>query len=261
MYKIGFIGSGNMAEALLKGLLCLKPQILMSDPKTDRLAELQKKYHVSVTTDNNEVVAFSDIVILAVKPQMATEVVTALNSKSNEPLYISILAGVTTRTLEKIFQRNVRLIRAMPNTPALVMKGLTLLSRGSFASDEDMRLAEELFRCAGSIITLNENLIDAATGISGCGPAYFYLIMEALGDAGVKAGLGRDDALVLAAQTALGAAQMVLETGKHPAVLKDMVTSPGGATIEAVKVLEEKGVRGAVLCAVEAAIKRTKEMA
>ncbi len=264
MFNIGFIGAGNMAEALLKGILSDGSyggaQIIMSDPRESRLAELNKKYGVAVTVNNDEVAASSETVILAVKPQVASQVLGALKSGANEPLYISILAGLTTLKLEKMFPGKVRLVRAMPNTPALVMKGSTALCRGSFATDGDMVLAEGVFRRAGGVITLRENLMDAAMGISGCGPAYFYMIIEALSDAGVRAGLSREDAVTLAAQTALGSAHMVLETDMHPAALKDMVTSPGGTTIEAVKVLEERGVRAAMISAVEAAIRRSKEL-
>lgn len=249
-----------MAEALLKGMLRHTHNIIMSDPRKDRLEELNKKYGVSVTDNNDEVAASSEVVIFAVKPQ-AAQLLGALNPGTAEPLYISILAGVATVTLEKIFgEKKIRLVRAMPNTPAFVMKGITLLCRGSYASGDDIRLAGEIFGYAGSVITINEGLIDAATGVSGCGPAYFYIIMEALADAGVRAGLKREDALLLAAHTASGAAQMVLETGLHPAALKDMVTSPGGATIEAVKTLEDKGIRGIMMDAVDAAVKRTQKL-
>jgi pyrroline-5-carboxylate reductase len=187
-------------------------------------------------------------------------VLQKLKIPSPAPLFISIMAGVSTYKLESYLPAQARVIRTMPNAPALIRKGCTAICGGKYATDKDIDEAKKIFDCVGSAIKVKEELMDAVVGISGSGPAYFYMIIEALGDAGVKVGLSREQALSLAANTAFGAAAMVLETQKHPAMLKDMVTSPNGTTIEALSVLEAHGVRAAFIEAVEAAVERSREL-
>jgi pyrroline-5-carboxylate reductase len=261
---LGFIGAGNMASALVRGILksgfCEPQEIIMSATSDWTRARVAENYGVKVTADNNEVVTLSDTVIIAVKPQVVPTVLENLRVSVPSPLFISVVAGLSTAKLESFFANKVCLVRAMPNTPAQVQQGCTVLCKGTYADDEDMVAAMRIFESVGMVSTLPEELLDAASAISGCGPAYFYMIIEALSDAGVKAGLPRAQALKLATQTAIGSSQMIFSTGKHPAELKDMVTSPAGTTIAALSVLEECGVRGAFINAVEAAVKRAKEL-
>ncbi|MDR2883586.1 MAG: pyrroline-5-carboxylate reductase [Deferribacteraceae bacterium] len=255
---LGFIGAGNMAQAIVKGILKSgfypASDIIMS-ATSERTID-----GVRVTTNNDEVIALSDTVIISVKPQMAAAVLSKLKVSTPSPLFISVMAGLTTDKVESFFSNKICLVRAMPNTPAQVQMGCTVLSKGTHADDEDMTMATRIFECVGTVTVVKEGLIDAASAISGCGPAYFYMIIEALSDAGVKAGLPRKEALKLATQTALGSAQMIIDSGKHPAELKDMVTSPAGTTIAALSVLEDYSVRAAFINAVEAAVERSKEL-
>ncbi|MDR2870262.1 MAG: pyrroline-5-carboxylate reductase [Deferribacteraceae bacterium] len=262
--KIGFIGAGNMATAIAKGMIgsggYAAADIIMSDPAEDKLAVLSRDLGVKTTTDNSVIVATCDLVILAVKPQMAA---AALHRLTPTPttLFVSILAGISTQSLAAMLPPNTRIVRVMPNTPLLVSQGMSALCAGEYATDDDMAAVKAIFDCAGKTVLVNESQIDAIGAISGCGPAYFFMILEALSDAGVRAGLPRPLALELATQTAIGSAVMVAETGKHPAALKDMVTSPAGTTIEAVNVLESYAVRAAFMEAVDAAIEKTKRLA
>lgn len=262
--RIGFIGGGNMAEAFIKGLLkgsYATTDLLVSEPDAARRTFLTSTYGVPTTGDNREVVNNSEIIILAVKPQLATAVVSAFAPAfSNKKLLISILAGVATTTLEELLGQTPRVIRAMPNTPALVGCGATGLCRGRFASAEDLVLGQELFSTFGTACLVSEEQLDAVTGLSGSGPAYIFTVIEALADGGVQEGLSRDIALALATQTVLGAAQLVKESGEHPALLRDKVCSPGGTTIAAVKTLEAQGLRAALMAAVSAAANRSREL-
>jgi len=262
--KIGFIGGGNMAEALIKGLLkgTFPPSaIRVSEPDTDRQRHLAERYAVGTTPENLEVVKECDLIVLAVKPQMVEEVLTGIASAfSEDKLLISILAGVSTERLEAHFDGSPRLVRAMPNTPALVGAGATALSPGWFATPDDVLAARHLFEAVGTVHVGDEKLIDAVTGLSGSGPAYVFTIIEALADGGVQEGLPRDVALSLAVQTLYGSARLVQESGEHPAALRDKVCSPGGTTIAAVKTLEEKGLRSALMEAVASAARRSREL-
>jgi len=262
--EIGFIGGGAMAEAIIKGLLAdgyEAAKIIVSDKSQERLSYLQKNLGVNISADNVKVVTDCQEIILAVKPQNMLEVVTEIAPNcSREKTIISIMAGISTTALEELLPEGCRVIRVMPNTPALVGAGTTVLSAGKGATAEDLQKACRIFQAVGSVTVLPEKMLNAVTGLSGSGPGYIYLIIEALSDAGVLAGLPRDISLQLAAETVKGTAQMVLETKLHPARLRDMVTSPGGTTIHGLFELEKSGLRGALMEAVRAATKRADEM-
>jgi pyrroline-5-carboxylate reductase len=265
MPRLAFIGGGNMAEAMLRGLLASRmvspPDVVVSDVRQERLGELAATYGVSVQTKNAEAARGAAIVVLAVKPQMIHPVLQDLATVATEAqLLVSIVAGIPTASIEKQFPQPVRVVRVMPNTPALVLQGMSALARGQHATAEDGESARRLFDAVGRTVVVEERLLDAVTGLSGSGPAYVFLAIEALADGGVKAGLPRDVAQTLAAQTVAGAAAMVLETGKHPGALKDMVASPGGTTIAGLHALELGGVRAALISAVEAATRRSREL-
>jgi len=263
---IGFIGAGNMAETLLGGLIDAnrsKPeQITCSDVRPKRLEELQSRYGIQITDDNTALVRASDIVIYAVKPQNLAEVLQQ-SAPALDPskLVISIAAGVPLAAIETLIGRDQRLIRVMPNLCVAVKAGATAIVPGKSAKPEDVNLAMGIFNSVGRCVSLKEDhLLDAVTGLSGSGPAYVFMIADALADGGVKMGLTRSEALEFAAQTLLGAAKMILETKLHPAELKDRVTSPAGTTIAGIHSLEKAGLRGALTSAVEAATLRSREL-
>jgi pyrroline-5-carboxylate reductase len=263
--RLAFVGGGNMAEAMIRGLLAAKlmapDDLFVSDVREERLAHLQETYRVHVSTSNAEVAGKAEIMLLAVKPQIMGEVLDGLIDVVNgEKLVISIAAGVTTTFIADRFAGDVRVIRVMPNTPALVLEGASALTRGRHATVQDLDIAKRLFRAVGKVVIVDESLMDAITGLSGSGPAYIFLIIDALSDAGVKVGLSRDVAQLLSAQTVLGAARMILETKKHPGELKDMVTSPGGTAIAGLHTLEQGGLRTTLINAVEAATLRSREL-
>ncbi len=261
--KIGFVGGGNMAEALIKGLLAAAfpaERLLVSEPAAARRTYLAERYGLSVVEDNADVVRRCDLVVLAVKPQLAPEVLVRIASVFDESkLLVSILAGVSTRTVEEHFDGHPRVVRAMPNTPALVGQGATAVCAGRF-SGADLLTVRHLFETVGSVQVVDESLMDAVTGLSGSGPAYVFTVIEALADGGVREGLPRETAAALAVQTVLGAAALVQQSAEHTAVLRDRVCSPGGTTIAGVKALEQGGVRVALMNAVEAATKRSREL-
>ncbi|MEJ2698958.1 MAG: pyrroline-5-carboxylate reductase [Desulfuromonadales bacterium] len=262
--KIGFIGGGNMAEAIIRGLLrgtFPANEITVAEPGEERRAFIADRYGVAVLTDNREVVKGCDLVVLAIKPQIARVVLEEIAvAFSDDKLLVSILAGTSTGTLEEPFGGAPRVIRAMPNTPALVGEGATALCPGRFATVDDLLAARHLFESVGTVQVVNEGQMDAVTGLSGSGPAYVFTFIEALADGGVEEGLPRDAALALAVQTVLGAARLVREGGEHPAVLRDRVCSPGGTTIAGMKALEERGFRAALMAAVEGAAGRSREL-
>src|SRR5512138_2068782 len=263
--KLVFLGTGNMAEALLKGLLregtVDAEEIVCAEPRPERREEIADRYGVEVTGDNRAAAALADLVVLSVKPQvmdaLLTEISPALQPRA---LVVSIAAGVPIAALSRRLPAGTRVIRTMPNTPALVGAGATALARGPHATDADLTVARALFEAVGTAVVVDEPLLDAATGLSGSGPAFVFLAIEALADGGVKAGLPRATALTLAAQTVMGAARMVLETGRHPGELKDQVTSPAGTTIAGVATLESRGFRAALIEAVDAAARRSREL-
>ncbi|MEM7604742.1 MAG: pyrroline-5-carboxylate reductase [Myxococcota bacterium] len=262
--SIGFIGAGTMALALARGLQksgVAPASLVGSDPRDSRREAFAEAGFRAVVT-NAEVVD-SDVVILATKPQ-AIEVVlpelrAALATRGSDPLVISIVAGVTLATLEGALP-GARIVRAMPNTPLQIGAGATALAAGSRADEDAMALAVRLFSSVGIVETVNERLLDAVTGLSGSGPAFVFVIIEALADAGVKVGLHREQAQRLAAQTVLGSARLLIETGEHPGRLKDMVASPGGTTIAGLHTLESGGLRTTLIDAVEAAATRSAEL-
>lgn len=264
--RLACIGAGNMAEALLRGVLAagrMRPaEILATDVRADRLAHLEATHGIRVSSDNAEAARRAETVLLAVKPQVMSRVLEDLRGAIGErQLLISIAAGLSTTHIAGHFPRQaVRVVRVMPNTPALVLEGISALARGHHATPQDLETARQLFEAVGKVVAVDESLMDAVTGLSGSGPAYAFLIIEALSDAGVKMGLPRDVALALAAQTMRGAARLVLDTGRHPGELKDMVTSPGGTTIAGVHALEQGGLRAALINAVEAATRRSQEL-
>jgi len=263
--KIAFLGGGNMAEALIKGMLAAgiaKPdRILVSDVSTERLEHLNKTYRIVVQRSNKDAAAQADIILLCVKPQIIDVVLSKIEPVADkEKLVISIAAGVTIARIETMLTKKPRVIRVMPNTPALVLSGAAALSSGSISTASDMMIAQQIFGAVGRAVVVEEKLMDAVTGLSGSGPAYVFTIIEALTDAGVKAGLPRPLALELSAQTVYGAAKMVLETHEHPGKLRDMVTSPGGTTIEGLHMLEKGKLRATLINAVEAATARSKEL-
>lgn len=261
---IGFIGGGNMAEALIKGLLAtgISPeQISVAEPADSRKNFLVNHYKVVGSADNLVVVKNSRVLVLAIKPQIAATVLDQISSAvSSETLVISIMAGVSCASIEAALQGTIRVVRVMPNTPALVMTGASALSRGCNASEADLDLVEALFSQVGITCRVDEKLIDAVTGLSSSGPAYVLTFLEALADGGVKNGLARETALTLAAQTIYGTARLYLETGEHPASLRDKVTSPGGTTIAGLHALEKGCFRGTVVNAIDAAVLRSIEL-
>src|SRR5574342_503211 len=260
--KIAILGTGNMGEALVKGLLRAgkaTPDLpVCSDPRAERREEIQKRYGVHVTADNRAACAQADIVVIAVKPQtmdvLLDEIASAIDAKK---LVISIAAGVPIGAIARKLGAGVRIIRTMPNTPALVGAGATALARGPHATDADLEQALALFEAVGVAVVVEEHHLDAVTGLSGSGPAFVFMAIEALADGGVKVGLARPIALALAAQAVMGSAKLVLETGEHPGRLKDQVTSPGGTSIAGIHALESGGFRAALMAAVEAATKRS----
>jgi pyrroline-5-carboxylate reductase len=262
---IGFVGAGNMAEALIKGLLAAgvpKKQILASDHTAERVSHVHKVYGIKASEHNSEVVEAADIVVLAVKPQIMPRVLDEIApAVTAEKLVVSVAAGVPIEAIESHLHQPTRIVRVMPNTPALVQAGAAALVAGAHATDADLAVAKTIFDSVGTSVVLDdESLMDAITGLSGSGPAYIFVIIDALADAGVRVGLSRDVSLQLAAQTVLGAAKMLLETGEHPGALKDKVTSPGGTAIAGLHTLEQGGLRTTLINAVEAATRRSREL-
>lgn len=263
--KIGFIGLGNMAKAMIGGMLekgiAGKEDIIGSAKTAATLESMKAAYGIETTLDNKAVAERSDVLILAVKPQFFGEVIPEIRDAVKEDaLIISIAAGKTIADIEVLFDKDIKLIRCMPNTPALVGEGCSGVCRNGKVSGEEMTKCMELVRSFGLAEEVPERLIDAVAGVSGCSPAYVFMFMEALADGAVEAGMPRKQAYTFAAQAVMGSAKLMLETGKHPGELKDMVCSPAGTTIEGVRILEEKGVRGAVMDAVRATVKKAKKM-
>jgi pyrroline-5-carboxylate reductase len=263
--RLGFLGGGNMAAALIKGLLHGKvvppERILVSDVKAERLEQLHAAHGIRTTLDNHALLRESDVVVLAVKPQVIDRVLSEIGADvRGDQLVVSVAAGVPVEALEGRLPAGARVVRAMPNTPATVQAGATAIAGGAHAVADDLRVARELFEAVGRVVELEEGLLDAVTGLSGSGPAYVMLIIEALADGGVKVGLHRDTALLLAAQTVYGSARLLLETGEHPGRLKDMVTSPGGTAIAGLHTLESGALRKTLIDAVECATKRSAEL-
>lgn len=265
--KLVFIGAGNMAEALVRGILkrvdltIEKDNLLVTDVDLKRLRVFNEELKIKGISDNKEGVREADVIVLSIKPQMMVNVLTEISDFLNpSQKIISIAAGITTKFIESKLAMQMPVIRVMPNTPALVGHGMAGICKGSYAQDEDLKLAKAIFESVGKVVVVKEELMDAVTALSGCGPAYIFTLVEVLTDAGVSLGLTRDISLILTLETVEGAIKMLKETNQHPAVLRDKVTSPGGATISALNVLEEKGIRTAFIQAVMVAAKRSKEL-
>jgi pyrroline-5-carboxylate reductase len=263
--RLGFLGAGKMATALARGWidarLAVPGGILASDPVPAARQSFTAVTGARATADNREVVAGSDLLLLAVKPQsMAALLAEVRPLVTSRHLIVSIAAGVTLKALAEGFGPDRRLVRVMPNTPCLVGASAAGYAAGPGATADDLALVDRLLNAVGRAFRLPEHLLDAVTGLSGSGPAFVYVMIEALSDGGVRVGLPRDVATALAAQTVLGSAKMVLETGSHPGVLKDQVTSPGGTTIAGLHALERGGLRAALIDAVEAATRRATEL-
>ena len=262
--RITFLGAGNMANALIRGLIRSGEKasnITATVKREERKAELEKTHGISVGFDNVAAARDADVVVLAVKPQAMDKVLTQIAPVIDaKKLVISVAAGVPIAAIERRFPKGSRLVRSMPTPPALVGLGATAVSGGEHATPNDLELAKKLFDAVGTTWVLDESQLDAVTGLSGSGPAYIFLIIEALSDAGVKVGLSRHVALKLAAQTVYGSAKLLLETGEHPGTLKDQVTSPGGTAIAGLHTLEAGGLRTTLMNAVESATLRAKQL-
>ena len=264
--KIGIIGvgtiGGTLVEALIKNDIASREQITGSTSHEDSAKEVSDKYGIDTTTDNQHVVKEAKIIVLAVEPQMIEKVLADLgDSFETDQIVISVAAGITTEFIESMIEKEVPVVRSMPNTAITVNEGATVLVSGTYARTKDLELAKKIFEPVGLVEVISEEkLMDAITGFSGSGPAYGYLIIESLIEAGVRVGLPRDRATKLAAQSLLGAAKMVLDTDEHPAKLKDMVTTPAGVTVDAIMKLEEGGVRVAFFKAIEEATDKSRQL-
>jgi len=264
MATIGFIGGGNMAEAILKGLLAAGTaplSIRVSEPLAERRQYLSSVYGVVCTEDNKTVVTASDTIVLAIKPQMAASVLPELAGVfSADKLLVSILAGTPTARLAALLGQPARIVRAMPNTPALIGAGATALATGSNATTADLTTARALFAAVGTICTVTEAQMDAVTAVSGSGPAYIFTVIDAMVAGGVAEGLDPDTALALAIQTVIGSARLVAETGEAPLALRQKVCSPGGTTLAAIEKLDALGFAAALTAGVRRAAERSREL-
>lgn len=262
---IGFIGAGNMGSAMISGILnaslASTGQIIASAHSQESLERLRSSYGIETTLANETVAARSDILILAVKPNKFDEVIPQIASHvKNNCIIVSIAAGKTIATIEELFGREIKLVRAMPNTPALVGEAMSALCANASVTAAELSEVQQIFNAFGKSEIVSETLIDAVVGVSGSSPAYVYLFIEAMADAAVADGMPRAQAYKFAAQSVYGAAKMVLETGKHPGELKDAVCSPGGTTIEAVAALEKGGLRDTVITAQRACSQKSRDM-
>jgi pyrroline-5-carboxylate reductase len=263
---VAIIGAGNIGRSILGGMIrseLIPPEQVIATRRTQAaLDRLAADFPGLQTTDDNvAAVREASIIVLTIKPQSRSEVVTQIRDHvSREALLVSVLAGVTTERLQLALGQDQPVIRAMPNTPALVDEGATAIAPGTYATPAHMADAREMFEAVGEVVETREEMMDAVTGLSGSGPAYVYMFIEALTDAGVKQGLSRDVASKLAAQTVYGAAKLAIDTGKHPAILRDEVTTPGGTAIAAVSELESRGLRTTIINAVATATERSKEL-
>jgi pyrroline-5-carboxylate reductase len=258
---VGFLGAGNMASALVRGLVRAgypPGRLWVTDLEPTKSADLANELGVSSASTPSELLGAVEVVVVAVKPAATAPLLTSLAVEFGSKLLVSVAAGVTTASLELALGGTPRVVRTMPNTPILVGAGATALCAGRYATPADLALAESLMAAGGLTELVDESVMDAVTGLSGSGPAFVMLVIEALADGGVRAGLPRAAAQRLAAQTVLGSAKLVLETGKHPGELKDAVTSPGGTTIAGIEALEKGGLRGILLSAVLAAAERSR---
>lgn len=262
--RFGVIGAGNMGEAILRGFIksgnASGVSASVFDLDTAKCRSLEKNLGVKIASSLEALIDENDILLIAVKPNICTQIFREQFDRFSEKAVISIAAGWGGERLERALPPHARILRVMPNTPAMIGEGMIVFESGDSLTNDERAFAQTLFGSVGDVISVEPKLMDAVTAVSGSGPAYVYLFIEALADGGVKAGLPRQIALKLAAQTVKGAALMVSETGAHPGELKDRVCSPGGTTIEAVAVLEQKGLRGAVIAAVEACREKSERL-
>ena len=263
--KIGFIGCGNMGQAMLSGMLdsgkVKAEQFIVSDKSLEARVNLQKKYGVDVAETTTEVAMISDVLFLAVKPQYYEEVIEEIKQSIwSEKIVVSIAPGKTLAWLEEKIGKPAKIIRTMPNTPALVKEGMMGMCPNGQVTEEELHMVSNLCTSFSKVEIVTENLLDVVTAVSGSSPAYVFMFIEAMADAAVEGGMPRKQAYTFASQAVLGSAKMVLETGIHPGELKDMVCSPGGTTIQAVRVLEEKGMRAAVMDAMKACLDKSRNM-
>jgi pyrroline-5-carboxylate reductase len=264
--KVAVLGAGKMGGILLQGFLknnlLAADQIAATVQHQDRATALSAQFGISVTTDNAAAAAWADVILLGVKPVQVTGLIWEIKGGlTREKMLLSFAASVTTAAIEEAAGIELGVVRAMPNTPAMISAGVTALCGGRFVTAEQMAVAQKIFQTVGRTVVVDEKHMDAVTGLSGSGPAFLYIIIEALAEAGVNVGLPRDVATLLAAQTTLGSARMVLETGYHPALLKDQVTTPAGCTVDGILELEEGGLRVTLIKAVKRATMRAKELA
>lgn len=263
--KIGFIGLGNMARAIIGGMLrkeMVRPEDIIGTAKTQETREkMAAEFGILTSGKNADAAAQADVLVLAVKPQFLEEVIGEIKDAARpDTLIISIAAGKSLQWLEEAFGKSVKLVRCMPNTPALVGEGCTGVCVNAEVSEEEKKYSIGLMESFGKASLIPERLIDAVGAVSGSSPAYVFMFIEAMADAGVAAGMPRAQAYEFAAQAVYGSAKLALESGKHPGELKDMVCSPGGTTIQGVRVLEERGMRGAVMAALAACVEKTKSL-
>ena len=263
---LAIIGTGRIGEALLRGLLRASSvnaeQVICTTRRDDRCGELTREHGVRATTDNKVAIEAADVVLIALKPQVLLHTVRALgDSFRTDQTVISVAAGTTIDAIQEAIPGEVPVVRVMTNTPVQVDEAMSVVSGGTHAGEQDLQLAEEMMRHVGHVMRLPESYLDAVTALSGSGPAYFFLLAEAMIDAGILLGLPRDVSTQLIVQTMVGSAKMLRDTGKHPVELREMVTSPGGTTIAAIRELERSKVRAAFLDAIEAAKHRGEELA
>jgi pyrroline-5-carboxylate reductase len=253
---------GILLQAFLKNNLLAPEQIVATVQHSERALALSAQFGVEVITDNLEAAQRADVILIGVKPiQVPALIETIKPALTKDKLLLSFAASVTTKSIEEASGLDIAAIRAMPNTPAMLAAGITALCAGRFVSEQQMAIAQRIFQTVGRTVVVDEKHMDAVTGLSGSGPAFLYIIIEALAEAGVNVGLPRDVATLLAAQTTYGSARMVLETGYHPALLKDAVTTPAGCTVDGILELEEGGLRVTLIKAVKRATQRAKELA
>ncbi|MGZ7148974.1 pyrroline-5-carboxylate reductase [Bacillus sp. BC08] len=263
--QIGFIGCGNMGMAIIGGMLNKKivsaNHVICSDLNTTNLKHVNEKYGLTTTTDNNEVAKNADILILSIKPDLYASIINEIKEViKNDVIVVTIAAGKSIKSTEESFDKKLKVVRVMPNTPALVGEGMSALCPNEMVTETDLEDVLNIFNSFGQAEIVSEKLMDVVTSVSGSSPAYVYMIIEAMADAAVLDGMPRNQAYKFAAQAVLGSAKMVLETGIHPGELKDMVCSPGGTTIEAVATLEEKGLRTAIISAMQRCTQKSIEL-
>lgn len=263
--KIGFIGAGKMAQAMIEGIIksqLIPKENVMASANSEKTIEIiEKTYGIFTTLNNRDIAGYADILILAVKPELYVNVIKEIkNEIKPSAIIITIAAGISLMDIEQTFGFQVKAVRTMPNTPSLVGEGMSAICANTYLDESEISEVERLFHTFSKTERLDEKLMDAVPAISGSSPAYVYMLIEAMADGGVRQGIPREQAYRLAAQAVLGAAKMVLETGKHPGELKDNVCTPGGATIEAVVTLEEKKFRGSITAAMESCTNKVKNL-